>query len=227
MKRVFVLFMVSALTVTTVCAQRSAKAGSVFTDDQTSGSFFITPKVGLNIANISKLEGDVRLGMNLGVSGEYMVNSLIGIEGGVFYSMQGTSFKITQGVELDLNNDYINVPIFLKVYVADGFNIFAGPQFGYLISSKMKANTGSNLIDQLVNVIGNSWDFSEYEKKFDFSAVIGIGYQFEMGLSISANYNIGLTKVTDVPTFNLGSFDFDLNPDARNNVIQVNLGYSF
>ncbi|MDR2232098.1 MAG: PorT family protein, partial [Tannerella sp.] len=58
------------------------------------GRFYITPKVGYNMSNITlfdKYGADPRHGINVGISGEYAVNERISIEPGVFYSMQGST----------------------------------------------------------------------------------------------------------------------------------------
>jgi opacity protein-like surface antigen len=151
---------------------------------------------------------------------------MISVEPGIFYSMQGTSYKYG-GVKLAINNDYINIPVLLKAYVADGFNIFVGPQAGFLVGSKAKIKTGSSLLDNIAGIVSNSINLSKYENKFDFSLVIGLGYQLTNGFSVSANYNLGLIKLLDIPKINIGSTQLDLNPDAKNNVLQVNVGYRF
>jgi hypothetical protein len=191
-----------------------------------AGKFYITPKVGYNMANISKFGSSPRSGINVGIAGEYAINEMISVEPGVFYSMQGASFKYS-GIKLTLNNDYITVPVLLKAYVAEGFNIFAGPQIGYLVNSKMKIKTGSSFLDDIIGIAGNSLDFKKYENTFDFSIVIGLGYQMSNGFSISANYNLGLNKLPDVPHVTVGSVQYDFNPDAKNNVLQINVGYRF
>jgi hypothetical protein len=192
-----------------------------------AGRFYITPKVGYNNANISifdKYDAKARSGINAGVSVEYALNEMLSIEPGVFYSMQGTTVE-AGSVKLNLNNDYINVPILIKAYVADGFNVFAGPQFGYLTDSRLKFKAGGLFADILGEMAGNVIEMDEYEKKFDFSVAVGLGYQLKGGLSFSANYNIGLIKVPDATL--LGNDDYAFNPDAKNNVLQVNIGYRF
>jgi opacity protein-like surface antigen len=214
MKKTILLLLVSVFAL-----QMNAQINEV-------GKFYITPKVGYNMANVSKFGGDPRSGINVGISGEYAINEMISVEPGIFYSMQGTSFKVSS-VKFALNNDYINVPILLKAYVADGFNIFVGPQVGYLTGSKIKIKTGSSLLDNIAGILGNSIDFGKYENDFDFAVVIGAGYQLTNGFSISANYNLGLNKLLDVPKVTLGGSQFDFNPDAKNNVLQINVGYRF
>jgi hypothetical protein len=195
------------------------------------GRFYITPKVGYNMANITlfdKYGADPRHGINAGISGEYAVNERISIEPGVFYSMQGSTFKLGS-VKLGLHTDYVTVPVLFKAYVAEGFNVFAGPQAGFLINSRLKLNSGIGILDDIVNTLSNRLDLAKYENKFDFAIVAGLGYQLPMGLSISANYNFGLTNVPKIEDVKLpwGEETYSLNINAKNTVLQVNIGYRF
>ncbi|MDR2146194.1 MAG: PorT family protein [Tannerella sp.] len=194
-----------------------------------AGRFYITPKIGYNMANISLLDkygADPRHGINVGISGEYAINEMISIEPGLFYSMQGSTIKVSS-VKLGLNSDYLNVPILVKAYVADGLNIFAGPQVGYMMSSRLKVKTGISLIDDILGIVSDNIDLSKYENKLDVSIVVGLGYQLANGFSISASYNVGMTKVPDFGDLKWGDETFTFNPDAKNNVLQVNVGYRF
>lgn len=193
------------------------------------GKLYIIPKVGYNMANITLLEkigADPRHAINAGISLQYAINEMISIEPGFFYSMQGSTFKI-KSVKLCLNSDYIAIPVLVKTYVAGGFNIFAGPQFSSLTSSKIKLKTGNTLIDVITGIISNNIDLTKYENKLDIAFVFGAGYQFANGLNISANYNIGLSNVTKFGDLKIGDESFSLNPDAKNMTLQVNLGYRF
>jgi len=198
------------------------------------GKFYVTPKIGYNMANITlfdKYGADPRHGINVGITGEYAVNERISIEPGVFYSMQGSTFKLGS-VKLGLHNDYVTVPVLLKAYVADGFNVFAGPQAGFLINSRLRLNSGIGILDDIVNVLSSSLNLAKYENTFDFAIVAGLGYQLPMGLSISANYNFGLTNVPKINDLKMPwqkedeqPYAFDIN--AKNTVLQVNIGYRF
>lgn len=220
MKKTAILLLVSILTLQLNAQDATtATASSV---PNTPGKFYFIPKAGYNLANISKLAGDARSGINAGISGEYIITPQVGIEAGAYYSMQGTEYKISS-VKLQLHNDYINVPILLKGYIVDGLNIFAGPQVGFLVNSRAKINSGISLVDNLL-----SFDIKEYVKSVDFSIAVGLGYQFDMGLMIAANYNIGISKVPDLPTIKVNDdLELDFNPKARNNVLQISVGYKF
>ena len=193
------------------------------------GRFYITPKVGYNMASISlfdKYGADPRHALHAGISGEYAFNEKISLEPGLFYSMQGSAFKIGN-VKFGLNSDYLTVPFLFKAYVADGFNLFAGPQFGYLMSSRIKVKTGINLIDDILGIVSNNIDLTKFENKLDVAIVVGLGYQFAGGFSISANYGFGMSKVPKFGDLKWGDETFALDIDARNNVLQFSIGYRF
>lgn len=188
--------------------------------------FHFIPKIGLNFANMTNMDGSMKPGLNIGASGEVMLTNNFAIEPGVFYSMQGTKYK-ESGASLKFKNDYLNIPILFKGYVYEGFNLFAGPQLGFKVSSKLKASgSGTSVSTDLA---------SDWFKTFDCSIVIGAGYQSSMGVMFSLSYNIGLTNVID--TENMASFisnnsdiklsASDLDEKSRNGVLQFNVGWRF
>ena len=49
---------------------------------------------------------------------------------------------------------------------------------------------------------------------FDFTGVVGLGYDFPMRIKVDARYNFGLT-------------DIFTNKSGKNSVVSLSLGYSF
>lgn len=179
--------------------------------------FHFIPKIGLNFANMTNMEGSMKPGLNIGVAGEVMLTNHFAIEPGVYYSMQGT--KVDE-VSLKLKNDYLNIPILFKGYVYEGFNLFAGPQLGFKVSSKAKiSGSGTSITTDAV---------SDAFKTFDFDIVIGAGYQSSMGLLFSLSYNIGLANVLDGDKLaSLSGMSQVRDEKCRNGVLQFNLGWRF
>ena len=123
--------------------------------------FHFIPKIGLNFANMTNSDGSMKPGLNIGVAGEVMMTNNFAIEPGIFYSMQGAKGK-DGGASLKIKNDYLNIPVLFKGYVYEGFNLFAGPQLGFKVSSKLKysksgtsvsTSEGSDLFIGLANTI--------------------------------------------------------------------------
>ena len=182
--------------------------------------FHFIPKIGLNFANMTNSEGaSMKAGLNIGVAGEVMMTNNFAIEPGIYYSMQG--FKVS-GTTAKLKNDYLNIPILLKGYVYEGFNLFAGPQLGFKVSSKVKASDSGTSVSTDV--------LSDWFKTFDFSLVVGAGYQTSMGLLFSLSYNVGLTNTLNkdnIASTTPGASSSDIDGKSRNGVLQFNVGWRF
>ena len=54
------------------------------------GSLTLQPKIGMNIANLTKADGsDPRIGVVVGAELEYQLTDILSISGGALYSQQG------------------------------------------------------------------------------------------------------------------------------------------
>lgn len=110
--------------------------------------------------------------------------SNVAIQAELLYSQQG-------GKSFDL--DYINVPVFLKYYLVQGLNLQIGPQFGFLVHDKI-SNAELN--------------------KSDISGLLGLGYDFPLGIRLEGRYILGFNDVAK-------------GGDSKNSVFSLALGYSF
>lgn len=168
-----------------------------------TGSFTLQPKVGLNIASLTKSDGaDPRFGVAAGVEAEYQATDIFGISAGLLYSMQGNKFK-ESGVTTTNKIDYINIPILANVYVAKGLAVKLGVQPGFKVNDEYKISGGGHSIEGDV----------DKAKSFDFSIPVGLSYEIS-NVVLDARYNFGCTKVFD-------------GADCRNSVFQITLGYKF
>lgn len=170
--------------------------------------FRFIPKIGVNLANINGTGGtDLKAGLNAGFSVEWMLQPKFAIEPGVFYSMQGCKFPSGTKIKLD----YINVPILAKYYLVKGFNVFAGPQVGFNTMAKTE-----------YAVAEGEEDLKDYIKPIDLALATGVGYQFDMGLMVSAGFNwsfINHMKKSDL---------LDDNDNKYHNIaFQFNVGWRF
>lgn len=172
--------------------------------------FHLIPKVGLNLANTTgEVDSKVRPGLNVGLGGDVMLTERFGIEAGVYYSMQGSKYN-SNGVSYTDKLDYINIPVYVKEFIYKGLYLFGGPQFSFNVNSENKASS-----DHATTVIGMN-----VIRTFDCGVGLGAGYQFERGLLVSLNYNIGLINVNKAWASNS-------NPKANNSVVQLNVGWRF
>lgn len=124
----------------------------------------------------------------------------IGIQPEFLFSQQGSSIDDVNGSPEDLKMSYITIPVMLKFYLAAGFNIQAGPQFGFLNSAELK---GVNNVEEGL-------------ASSDMSANVGVAWDAPFGLVLDARYNIGLSDVND------GS---QIDGEIKSNVFQFSVGY--
>ena len=164
---------------------------------QSTGTFSIIPKVGVNLANLS---GDIsgnsmKIGLVAGAEGMYQVSPLVGLSAGLLYSMQGCEGD----GDSKLNYDFINIPVLANFYVAPKFALKVGLQPAFVASAKVKSG------DYEVDV-------KDHMQSIVIDVPIGASYEFS-DFVIDARYNLGLSKINK----NDGSI--------RNSVIQITLGY--
>lgn len=107
-----------------------------------------------------------------------------------------------------LQSQYVDVPVLLKGNFG-GFQIFAGPQISYLAQSNLKTTAGVLGI----NLLNKDIDVTSQFNRWDVGLTGGIGYQFSNGLSLSASYDYGLSKI-----------DVHQNVNAFNRAIKVGIG---
>ncbi len=174
------------------------------------GSFTLQPKVGVNIASLTKSDGaDPRIGLAAGVEGEYQATDIFSLSAGVIYSQQGNKYDESYGnsnVKFTNKLDYINIPIMANVYVVKGLAVKLGVQPAFNVNSKFST---------VANVAGTETKKSVDTdvKSFDFSIPVGLSYEYN-NVVLDARYNWGLTKIAD-------------NSDSKNSVFQITLGYKF
>lgn len=138
----------------------------------------------------------------------------IGIQPEVLFSQQGSKVTINSE-DYDANFSYINIPIIVKLYTVAGINLQAGPQFGFVSSAEAPMPTPTVTDPDQITV----QDVKNLTKGSDFTVALGLGWDLPFGLTIDARYNLGLSKIyKDAPNTQQTS-------DAKNQVIQVSLGY--
>lgn len=167
--------------------------------------------------NLSSLSGDLndmksRSSFHIGGLVEVPVAEEFSIQPEVLYSSQGAEYNENSNTKITAKLEYIQIPVMAKYYAAEGFAIEAGPQVGFLTSSKAKIE--STIGD--VTVSGEE-DIDDL-KKVDFGVGVGASYRLPVGVFFEARYNFGLTNLND---------NSDSDMKFRNNVLQLSAGYSF
>jgi hypothetical protein len=139
---------------------------------------------GLNVNNITGSDSwKTSLGFQLGACVPLISfsESLI-LRPEINFSLQGAAWE-----EPDFSGRtdlwYLNIPIVMRYQHSSGFFGEAGLQPGFLLSAKDKYD-------------GNSYDYKEYIKTFDFAIPLGVGYEFDNNLGVGIRVIPGLTDIS-------------------------------
>lgn len=215
------IMMIAAMMVATVTANSQNEVGQIT----------LKPTVGMNIASMTKTEGDskVRVGIAAGVEAEYGITESFSLSAGLLYSMQGV--KGNGSFDLDFFDeyfnyegdaeytgkatvklDYINIPILANYYVIPGLAIKAGIQPAFNVSKKVKFE-GDIIYGNKKETVNVDKKIDDGVKAFQFAIPVGISYEYK-NFVLDARYNIGVTK----------AFKYT---DSRHSVFQITLGYKF
>lgn len=122
----------------------------------------------------------------------------IGIQPELLFSQQGTSIDDVNLGKGDLKMSYMTIPVMVKFYLAGGFNLQAGPQFGFLNSAEFDGD-----------------DIEDSFKNSDVSINLGAAWDAPFGIVLDARYNIGLSDVSDDSTIG----------ELKSGVFQFSVGY--
>lgn len=134
----------------------------------------------------------------MGVISEIPLSEKFSLQPELLYSTQGSEAQDV--IKIKVN--YLAIPILAKYYLADGFSLEVGPQFSFLVNDKGEY-INSNLPDEDTDA-----------SSIDIGANLGLGYSLDANLFVQARYNFGISTVAE-------------NPDIKNSVFQVGLGYKF
>ncbi|WP_044401908.1 porin family protein [Lacinutrix sp. Hel_I_90] len=157
-------------------------------------------KTGLNISNFTGGEADRNnlIGFHIGTFAEIKLSDKFSLQPELLYSRQGSEANNFVKIKVD----YLALPLMAKYYLSDKFSLEAGPQMSFLVNDKAVFN------DSAIP------DAETDASSFDFGLNIGLGYAVSSNLFIQTRYNYGITTVAE-------------NPDIKNSVFQVSLGYKF
>ncbi|MCC5905763.1 MAG: PorT family protein [Balneolaceae bacterium] len=170
-------------------------------------------KAGVDLSNwggkdIEDADLDINPGFHAGAFVETSPRNALSLESGLYVATKGFKSKeLFEDMDLKMRSTsyYLDLPIYAKYNAPGGFNLFAGPQFSYLLNNKMTVEFAGEKEDE--------WS-TEGANRFDIGAVAGVGYRFGDALSRNANYDFGLAK--------LGKDD---DSKIYNRVIKVSLAY--
>ncbi|WP_346883610.1 porin family protein [uncultured Algibacter sp.] len=157
-------------------------------------------KGGLNFATITgdnTSKDQIITAFNFGAMAEIKISEKFSFQPEVLYSGQGYDTGIDSEGIIALN--YLNIPLIAKYYVTKRLSLEAGPQIGFLLSTK-----------------GGTQDYKDLFKTTDFGVNFGLGYKLDNGLNFGARYVLGLSNINDVGGMT-----------NKNSVLQFTVGYFF
>ncbi|MEY2705460.1 MAG: hypothetical protein RL407_1522 [Bacteroidota bacterium] len=163
-------------------------------------------RAGIGSSNFSN--GDVQRGFNslirphIGVYYGMKATEKITVEPGLFFSGKGmsTTSNITNK-KFEESLSYLDIPVLARYAVNKDFNVFLGPQVGFLLARTYTEE--SVKITDTAPVGG-----------YEIGGVFGLGYQLTSGINLQASYDFGITP-----------FKY-FQADVNNTVYKLSIGYT-
>lgn len=175
--------------------------------------FWLGPKVGLNIANVSDIDGESFMGIYGGAAFGIHFSERYALQPELGISMQGS--KGIYNSTHDLKLTYFTIGLINKLYLVDGLHILAGPEINFKVNDTFSDWSGHDIYDDEGNFIGES-----DPQPLDVAIVGGLGYDLPFGLTLEARYKQGLQDV-------MNFINWDDEKSRLNQVFQVGIAYKF
>ena len=230
MKKYFVLLMMALFV------------SSVMKGQEQVGTFSLIPKIGVSLANLSGEEiyynnaeipakGKYNARFVGGVEAVYQMLPMTSISIGVGYVQQGCRFS-----DLEIGNpetisenwddvrsrlDYIQCPLTINQYIADGLAVKAGIQLGFLLNSDYSFSLTpiKHFPDGSIEY-GKTEDMTIDQKdvmrSVDVSIPVGLSYEY-LNVVLDARYHFSLTDIYKDKSW----------PSEKNKVFTITVGYKF
>lgn len=163
-------------------------------------------RAGLGSSNFSI--GDVQRGFtslirpHLGAYYGLEVTEKLTVEPGMFFSGKGiTTTKNSTNEEFKESLIYLDIPVLVRYAVNEDFNVFAGPQAGFLIT---RTYTEGSVKLTTTTPIGG----------YEIGGIFGVAYKWTSGINLQASYDFGIAPFK--------YFEVDVN----NTVFKLSVGYT-
>ncbi|MEA5256329.1 porin family protein [Arcicella aquatica] len=165
-------------------------------------------KGGVNFANTTNSIGGISVSgssitsFHVGGVLESRLSERVFIQPNLLFSQKGTSIEISGLGSGKDTYSYLELPVNVLYEVADYFTLGGGPYLGYALSAK----TTSGGVSQDIEFGAGGM------KRLDYGLNFTAGYEVIDGLTISANYSLGLANIADIN-----------NVTIKNNVIGISV----
>jgi len=136
-------------------------------------------KGGLNVSwgKVDNLPVDISstVGVHLGGYATTPVTDQVSLQPELLFSIYGWK---SETLDVKRTLTYLSIPVAVKYYLVENFNVHAGPQLSFLVQA--------------------SDDFDEQLKSTDFGVLFGAEYFINQSLGLGFRYNMGISDVLDV-----------------------------
>lgn len=176
-------------------------------------------KAGLNFANVSNassINNKNKSGFHVGLLLAPPSKSIISSRTELIFSKQGYDYK--NGVNTgEVNLNYIQLSQMMSINITKYFSLMFGAQTAYLISGNVDSSTstGNAMADKMMSLYN----------RMDYGYALGAEVHPFKGILIGARYNVSLNKL--YKSFTTGDSPSFSSEDAKNNVVQLFLGWRF
>jgi len=140
-------------------------------------------KGGLNVTNVSNLDGDNRISGHLGLFLHTSIAKDWAFQPEILFSGQGQKYWVNN-IKYTWALNYITIPLMFQYYPAHRFYLEAGPQLGILVAARYKGPNGYNL------------NGTDHAHKADATLNLGMGYYVNRTTGFYLRYGIGLSDIT-------------------------------
>ncbi len=206
MKKIFILALGLFVTGLTANAQSPIKFGV---------------KGGASFSNIIKDDGkndfktDYLVGYNAGITLDIKLMPNLSFSPELVYATKGYKLENnTFNTKYTQTTHFIDVPLLATIKLAEGFNVVAGPQVSFLLSTDTKFETGFGTVQQKTVE-----DDADRFKKSLLGGVIGARVDLTKQLGVYGRYSLDFQKNNEN-----GS---TTTPEFKNQGFQVGLGLKF
>ncbi|MFA0963496.1 porin family protein [Roseivirga sp. BDSF3-8] len=168
-------------------------------------------KVALNYSSIESeyfQDTDNGVGYSIGGFLDVPVSNAFHLEPTLLYSVKRDK-AMQEGITNKIRFNYLDLPLLMRFYVADGFNLFIGPQMSVNLDGKMIAESEGIQVKS---------DLPDVEEVL-FGINLGMGYKLASGLNLQVGYEYEWTG-------SLEKVD-GLDPNAHIGSLQLSAAYAF
>lgn len=166
-------------------------------------------KAGLNVTNVSHIPTNKnKPSFHAGVVGEFHLTDFFSLQGELMYSRQGCRLSKEKGWKHRARVNYLNLPVLVKMNVWNELSVEVGPQFGILLNSVEKYGNSDKIYKQRIHSMN----------PVDLSLAVGVSYNIDKTMYVSARYNFGLSNVMEKDA---------VGDDNKNHVFQLSIGQRF